>query len=417
LTVRTLTLALVAVLGVPLVAGMPGAHVTLPTSDAAMLGLALEAGPVSANPVLLAAPGASVANPLAGIGMGPERLDTAALAASMRTSSDGTALAAFEAGVLVPLPLLPDGAVYVGAGTFRSADGFGARFAESVVVLDRATPALALGAARATAAAPPALAHGDDGAAPAPVLPHDAAPTLGHDGAAAPRPSPAPGETSTQTAAPLERVTVSAATAAVAAGVGLGLLALLGIALYHRIRPHATLDNGTRKTIFETVCANPGAGVQEVAATARVSYSTATYHLDRLVAAGMLVMTPDGNKLCYYKNGGSFTEAERRILPILKNTEAARVLEAIVREPGTYRSALANVLGVTTTTINWHLKRLREAGLVSEDRQGRSAYLYPTSEGQSSLAALATKLGDADADALDVARRCSVGAMPAAGAS
>lgn len=176
----------------------------------------------------------------------------------------------------------------------------------------------------------------------------------------------------------------------------IGLLGLLGLALYHRIRPASTLENETRKSIFEAVCLSPGLGVHDIADAARVSYSTATYHLERLIAAGMIVMTPDGNKLCYYKNGGAFTESERRLIPILKNAEATRLLEAILAHPGTYRAALASELGVTATTINWHLRRLREAGLIDETRQGRNAYLFPRVDHLSStLRSLAMKLGAA----------------------
>jgi DNA-binding transcriptional ArsR family regulator len=203
---------------------------------------------------------------------------------------------------------------------------------------------------------------------------------------------------------------VSAAPSSVAAiaagGAALGLLGLAGFALYHRIRPHATLENDTRKAIFEAVCETPGLGVHVISERARVSYSTATYHLERLVAAGMIVMTPDGNKLCYYKNGGAFTESERKILPLVKNEEAARLLEAILDTPGTYRAALAERLGVTATTINWHLRRLREAGLIDETRQGRNAYLYVRSAAaRESFLSLAAKVETTDSPVAERLRR------------
>ena len=170
-----------------------------------------------------------------------------------------------------------------------------------------------------------------------------------------------------------------------------------GVALYHRIRPNAALENETRKTIFDAVCATPGLGVHEISKLAGVSYSTATYHLERLMGAGMIVMTPDGNKLCYYKNGGAFTESERRILPLLKNDEAAKLFEAILVAPGTYRAALAEQLGVTATTINWHLRRLRDAGLVDETRAGRSAHLYAKIDAvRPTLLTLASKVESAE---------------------
>lgn len=184
---------------------------------------------------------------------------------------------------------------------------------------------------------------------------------------------------------------------AVGGTLAFATLAGVGVLLYHRIRPHAALENETRKIIFDAVCSMPGLGVHEIGRIARVSYSTATYHLERLVAAGMIVMTPDGNKLCYYKNGGAFSESERRILPLVKNEEAAKLFEAILRAPGTYRAALAEQLGVTATTINWHLRRLREAGLVDETRTGRSAHLYARMDSlRPTFLALASKVEEAE---------------------
>ncbi|MHB8585840.1 MAG: winged helix-turn-helix transcriptional regulator [Thermoplasmatota archaeon] len=167
-------------------------------------------------------------------------------------------------------------------------------------------------------------------------------------------------------------------TAAVAAG--LAFLVVGPWALYHRIRGHSTLDNDTRKSIYDAVCRTPGVSVQEVAQVAGVTYSTTSYHLDRLVEAGMLVVAAGGSRLRYYKNGGQFTEEERRLVPIMENAEACRVLESILERPYTYRAAIAEKLGVSTTSVNWHLKRLLEAGLVRETREGRSAHLYADRE-------------------------------------
>ncbi|HEX8117794.1 MAG TPA: winged helix-turn-helix domain-containing protein, partial [Pyrinomonadaceae bacterium] len=89
-----------------------------------------------------------------------------------------------------------------------------------------------------------------------------------------------------------ETAHVEPETAAGRAARASARLGLAGFALYHRIRPNAALENETRKLIFESVCVEPGLGVHAIAQKASVSYSTATYHLERLVAAGMIVMTP-----------------------------------------------------------------------------------------------------------------------------
>ncbi len=179
----------------------------------------------------------------------------------------------------------------------------------------------------------------------------------------------------TRTAALPEILLNQGTTAAIAAAAA-GLLPYLAWVLYHRIRGHAVLNNPTRKTIYDRVCEEPGLGVKELAAAADVSYSTASYHLDRLRDADMVVVNRDGNRLSFYQNGGEFTEEERELLPLLQNCEAMRVLEDILEHPGTYRARIAERLGVTATTINWHLKALLEAGLVEENREGRTAHLF-----------------------------------------
>lgn len=319
------------------------------------------------------------------------RVDSAGFAGDVADAASRAAsrVATLTATPLDQLLLLPDGGVLLGYATSEDLQPY-----RGELVLRRdalAFPAPHPAASPAPAAAQPALFAAAPLAEPAGV-------------AFDPRPSePA----APHRAASLVAEPTTTRTAALAAGGAVaGILALVGFALYHRIRPNAALENDTRKAIFDAVCANPGLGVHAIAQLAGVSYSTTTYHLERLVNAGMLVMTPDGNKLCYYKNGGAFTESERKILPILKNEEAAKLLEAILDTPGTYRAALAERLGVTATTINWHLRRLREAGLVHETRQGRNAYLFANTDAiRTSIASLAQKLSEKDASVADRLRR------------
>ncbi|MDX1611193.1 MAG: winged helix-turn-helix transcriptional regulator, partial [Candidatus Thermoplasmatota archaeon] len=163
----------------------------------------------------------------------------------------------------------------------------------------------------------------------------------------------------------------------VAVAAGSILLSLLGaMTMYSRITRDETLENDTRRGIYELVEANPGLCIKDVADRVDVSYSTASYHLDRLVKTDYLVASEEGNKVLYYKNGGSFSPAERDLVPILKNPECMAVFEVILENPWCYRAEVAKALGVSHTTVNWHLKRLTKANLVEEHREGRNCHLY-----------------------------------------
>lgn len=214
------------------------------------------------------------------------------------------------------------------------------------------------------------LASGE--AMPAPAMDVGAPPAPLHP---AERPGSAP--LAAQSAGPLPFLGGDAATLlAAAAAVAVGLLIALPLALYSKIRRDMTLVNDTRRAVFEAVVNHPGLSIQEVARRAEISHSTAAYHLDRLASAGLVVATGDGNKVRYYRNGGRFSEQERKLLPCLENAETVRVLETVLHRPWTYRAEVAQALGVTATTVNWHLKRLFGAGMLSEAREGRSAYLF-----------------------------------------
>lgn len=187
------------------------------------------------------------------------------------------------------------------------------------------------------------------------------------------------GTASTQTtnaAAGLTDVVGVDSPAEAAAVAAAGAVPILVWFLYHRIKGHDVLENETRKAIYDEVCREPGLGVKDLAESADVSYSTASYHLQRLEDADMVVSSKRGKKLCYFQNGGTYDERERELLKVLRNEEAMRVFLDIHGNPGTYRTRIAERLDVSTTTVNWHLDGLVDAGLVRENRDGRTAHLY-----------------------------------------
>jgi DNA-binding transcriptional ArsR family regulator len=180
----------------------------------------------------------------------------------------------------------------------------------------------------------------------------------------------------------------SADIGAMALGAALIGGAILGpMALYHRIRSNHTLNNKTRQMVYDAVVKGPGIGVNDAAKAADCSYSTAAYHLERLVEERLLVASEDGRRARYFKNGGAFSQAEREFVPVLQSKEAMAVLQVIVENPWCYRAEVAQKLGVSGPTVNWHLKKLMGVGVVKEMREGRVSYLYADKKSLGTLGA------------------------------
>lgn len=150
----------------------------------------------------------------------------------------------------------------------------------------------------------------------------------------------------------------------------------IGLALYNRVQRDGSFENETRRRIFDYVRQRPGQSIAEIATTVGVSHSTASYHLERLLEFNLLASTQDGNKMRFFVNGGLFTEEERRVLAALSNSETRRVLATLIANPGSYRAELTSLLHVSSPTVNWHLQRLLQAGLVVEEPRGRNRYLF-----------------------------------------
>lgn len=148
------------------------------------------------------------------------------------------------------------------------------------------------------------------------------------------------------------------------------------LALYTRMEREGHFENDTRRRIFDHVRGAPGDSISQIATAAGVSHSTASYHLDRLVEFNLLTSTQDGNKVRYFVNGGLYTDEDRRVLAALVNAETRRVLATILAHPGSYRAELSTFLGVSSPTVNWHLARLLQSGLVREEQRGRNRYLF-----------------------------------------
>ncbi|MCA1814422.1 MAG: winged helix-turn-helix transcriptional regulator [Halobacteriales archaeon] len=163
--------------------------------------------------------------------------------------------------------------------------------------------------------------------------------------------------------------TMAMAAALIGAPIG-------GFVLYHRIRKDHTLNNKTRQAVYDGVVQHPGIGVNDAARMAGCSYSTAAYHLERLVEERLLIVGDEGRRARFFKNGGAFSQAERDFIPVLQSKEAMDVLQVIVENPWCYRAEVAQKLNVSGPTVNWHLKKLMGVGAVKEMREGRVSYLY-----------------------------------------
>ena len=85
----------------------------------------------------------------------------------------------------------------------------------------------------------------------------------------------------------------------------------------------------------------------------------------------MIVLVKSDGYARFFRNDGTYSESEQRLLTHLRRGVPHDILALLLRRPSATRTEIAESLGVTGPTITWHMKRLERDHLVSAERDGR----------------------------------------------
>ena len=128
-------------------------------------------------------------------------------------------------------------------------------------------------------------------------------------------------------------------------------------------------SNSNAIRVLQYIQENPGCHLRKIKRELAMSMGTIQYHLNLLDKQGK-VSTERQNLHKYYFPIGLFEQNERDILKIL-NQETAREILMIILEKKPTQTDIANIIKISGASVNWHIKRLVELGLVLEQKEGK----------------------------------------------
>lgn len=164
-------------------------------------------------------------------------------------------------------------------------------------------------------------------------------------------------------------------------GVAVGFLywiwPKLGImGLFSRLERGELLDHPARAKLVQIVESQPGIHFHELAQKAELANGTAVHHLRKLSDSGHINVRRSGRYTCYFPTGRVDASAALAA-PLLKSDGARQVMDAVRAKPGMSNLELAQATGLQPSTVNYHVQRLSQAGLLATLRDGRSVRLHP----------------------------------------
>lgn len=127
---------------------------------------------------------------------------------------------------------------------------------------------------------------------------------------------------------------------------------------------HDCLSVASRRSIYECVVQHAGAHLRDVARRSGMPLGTALYHLDRLEENGLVVARRDGRYKRYFAAQG-IGRREKEVVSLLRHDVPRRIVYSLLaRGPATQR-ALCEAIGVSRSTLSFHVNRLVVAGLAT----------------------------------------------------
>lgn len=170
---------------------------------------------------------------------------------------------------------------------------------------------------------------------------------------------------------------------------GLGLLGLLGGGAWLMARyvdPKEALENPQRAMLYGFIKGNPGVHLKQLSDDFDMKTSTVLWHIRKLEAAELVrSQKVNGFRVFYPVAGGLEAKKLGAAVTALTNQNASRILDLLVIRPGADQRALSETLEVNAGTVRWHLRKMRDMGLLAELSQGRTSTYYPTELGMKAL--------------------------------
>ena len=119
--------------------------------------------------------------------------------------------------------------------------------------------------------------------------------------------------------------------------------------------------------ILEFIIANPSSHLRKIKNNLGYSMGTVQYYLAILEKEGKIKSV----KTKFYKNYYHISESDEEILSVLNlNSPRNIVMYLIQHEPSTHQD-IANGIGLSSSTISWHMKRLLALQIIKKEYFGK----------------------------------------------
>ncbi|HSU72321.1 MAG TPA: winged helix-turn-helix transcriptional regulator [Candidatus Binatia bacterium] len=133
--------------------------------------------------------------------------------------------------------------------------------------------------------------------------------------------------------------------------------------------PKEILELDVRRRIFDIVRSFAGCHLREIQRSARLSFGSASYHLSYLEKHHLIKAEKYGKHVRYFSQDVSADDGQ--LLSLLRQKSVRSILVFLVLHEGCTHQEIVSALGLSASTITWHVKKLLDARIVAVRTRGK----------------------------------------------
>lgn len=137
------------------------------------------------------------------------------------------------------------------------------------------------------------------------------------------------------------------------------------------MEPELELD--ARKRIFETIRSSPGIHLRELERRLDIAVGSLQYHLHYMEKKNFISTLRDEQFVRYFVRDKELSANDRKVLSFLRKKACRHILMTLMSSQGMNNKDISLSIGLSPSTVSWHLNKMVASGVVSKSVHGRES--------------------------------------------
>ncbi len=159
------------------------------------------------------------------------------------------------------------------------------------------------------------------------------------------------------------------------------------------------LELDTRRALYDIIANGPGRHFRAIQRESGLPSGVVDYHLRVMEQQDLIVSRDEGRYKRFYIVG-KVGSKDKELMGLLRQKTPRKIVLFLMLNPRSKHKEIKNKVGVSASTMSYHLKKLKKKDVVKSERQGRSVAYWIDEEDRVARALIRYKRSFLD-DAVD----------------